>query len=67
MGAYQYVTGTKWRGEGAVVSHLFLGEGVCDESSFQRRGWGAVMSHPFQGRGGETVMNHPFQEGVGGL
>ena len=38
-GEYQSVTGTK-RGEGAVVSHPFLGER-----------WETVMSHP-KGRGG---------------
>ena len=37
-GSYQSVTDTKWRGEGAVVSHPFLGEVECSgESSFSGR------------------------------
>ena len=57
-GEYQSVTGTKRRGEGAVVSHPFLGGGGSNGmGAYQSvtgakcRGEGAVVSHPFLGEG----------------
>ena len=61
----QSVTGTKWRGEGTVVSHPFLGEGGPWGVILSKEGVGGCDESPFPGRGGEPWWVILSKEGVG--